>query len=243
MLIEFVVTFLVIFALESILSIDNAAVLAICVNRLKDEKQRKKALLYGIWGAYLFRGLSLFAIGWLLANPEVGNIFKIFGGLYLLRLAYTHFTPQKDSTEEGNLNWVETILSKMGIVLPLFWLVVIEVEVLDFVFSIDNLFAVSAMSDNIYVIFAAVGLAILSMRFVTQKMSKLMERFPYLETRAYIVILLIGLKLVAHGVVEFTNLEAIKHVLEAEWFDMAFSLTGMLLFLPIGVKKHEQIIS
>lgn len=241
MVIEFFVTFVVIFLLESILSIDNSAVLAICVNRLPDEKQRKKALLYGIWGAYLFRGLSLFAISWLMANPEIGNIFKIFGGLYLLRLAYTHFTPTKDSTEEGDLNYVERFLKALSITLPLFWLVVIEVEVLDFVFSIDNLFAVTAMTDNIYVIFAAVGLAILSMRFVTQKMSKLMEVYPYLETRAYIVILLIGLKLVLNGGFSFTNFESIKHILEAEWFDMAFSILGMLLFLPFGQRNTTDI--
>lgn len=236
MILEFLLIFSVIFLIECVLSADNAAVLAICVNRLPQE-QRKKALMYGIWGAYLFRGLSLFAINWLIQNPEVGNFAKILGGLYLLRLAWTHFTPAKDSTEEGNFGWVERILKMAGISLSLFWLVVIEVEVLDFVFSIDNLFAVGAMTDNIYIIIAAVFLAILTMRFVTQTMSVLMEKHPYLETRAYIVILLIGLKLVVNGALSFTNFETIKHIVEAEWFDMAFSVLSLLLFLPIDKTK------
>lgn len=236
MIFEFLITFTVIFLLESVLSIDNSAVLAICVNRLPVE-QRKKALMYGIWGAYLFRFLSLFAINWLIQNPEIGSFAKILGGLYLLRLAWTHFTPTKDSVEEGNFGWVESALKWSGISLSLFWLVVIEVEVLDFVFSVDNLFAVSAMTDNIYVIVAAVFLAILTMRFVTQTMSTLMEKHPYLESRAYIVILLIGLKLVVNGALSFTNFDTIKHIVEAEWFDMAFSVLSLLLFLPIGKTK------
>jgi YkoY family integral membrane protein len=236
---QLVITFVVIFALESVLSIDNAAVLAICVNRLPDQKERGKALRYGIWGAYLFRGLSLLGVGWLLANPEWGMLAKLIGGGYLLRLVWTHFTSKADSTEEGDFGWLERAIKWTGLSLSLFWLVVIEVEVLDFVFSIDNLLAVSAMSDNIYVIVAAVFMAILSMRFVTQTMSKLIEKHPWLETRAYYVIALIGLKLVISAVVAFFHIEAINHVLEAEWFDMAFSIASMALFLPIGISKDE----
>jgi len=236
---QLIITFMVIFALESVLSIDNAAVLAICVNRLHDQKDRGKALRYGIWGAYLFRGLSLLGVGWLLANPEWGMLAKVLGGAYLLRLVWTHFTKEPDSVEEGDFGWLERAINWTGLSLSLFWLVVIEVEVLDFVFSVDNLLAVSAMSDNIYVIIAAVFMAILTMRFVTQTMSRLVEKHPWLETRAYYVIALIGLKLVVSAVVAFLHIGAINHVLEAEWFDMAFSLTTMLLFLPIGASNKQ----
>jgi YkoY family integral membrane protein len=196
------------------------------------------ALRYGIWGAYLFRGLSLFFVSWLLNNPEFGNVGKILGGLYLARLAYKHFTPEVDSVEEGDVSWIERIVTPLGI--SLFWMVVIEVEILDFIFSIDNIFAVSAMTQNMYAIIAAVFLAILSMRFITQKMSVLMEKHPYLESRAYIVIALIGLKLVASGAASWAWPESsIARIIHAEWFDMVFSLLAIVLFLPIGISTKE----
>lgn len=236
-MVSLILLFLTIFILESVLSVDNAAVLAICVNRLPPE-QRGKALRYGIWGAYLFRGLSLFFVTWLLNNPDFGNFGKLLGGFYLCRLAYKHFTPQKDSTEEGDFGWLEKALKATGIVLPLFWLVVIEVEVLDFVFSLDNIFAVSAMTQNLYVIIAAVFLAILTMRFVTQKMSTLMEKYPYLENRAYIVIFLIGLKLGLTGIVSLIGLHWLDFM-HGEFADMIFSIITMSLFLPIFIQKKE----
>jgi YkoY family integral membrane protein len=223
----------VLFAIESVLSIDNAAVLAVCVNRLPEQKDRDHALTYGIVGAYLFRGASLLLVGWLLANPDWGSYIKIAGGLYLARLVWTHFTPEQDSSEEGDFSWLENAMKFLGLnKLSTFWLVVIEVEILDFTFSIDNILAVSAMSNNLYIIIAAVFLAILTMRFVTQKMSRLMDEYPYLEDRAYIVIGLIAFKLVATAILYFTPFDAVKSFVGSEMFDMVWSVVSVLLFLP-----------
>lgn len=236
-ILSFGLTFMVIFILESVLSIDNAAVLSLIINKLP-ENQRAKALTYGIWGAYLFRGLSILGVSWLLANPDYGAYLKILGGLYLLRLVYTHFTPQQDSTEEGDVSWLEKALKTLGITIPLFWLVVIEVEFLDFVFSIDNILACVAMSDNIYVIVSAVFLAILTMRFVIKKMSVLMERFPYLENRAYIVIGLIGFKLILSAISLIFGWKTLEHIFENHYSDLVFSIVTMAVFLPIFVPKQ-----
>tara|TARA_R110000868_G_scaffold14066_2_gene65589 strand:- start:275 stop:1096 length:822 start_codon:yes stop_codon:yes gene_type:complete len=241
LILQLLLTFITIFVIESVLSIDNAAVLAVCVNRLPDQKQRDHALTYGIVGAYLFRGLSLFLVGWLLANPDWGSYVKIVGGLYLARLVWAYFTPKKDSTEEGDFSWVENLLKFVGLgSISTFWLVVIEVEILDFTFSIDNILAVSAMSKNMYVIIAAVFLAILTMRFVTQTMSRLMEKHPYLEGRAYIVIGLIALKLIGTALLHFTTFEDVKEFVNAESFDMVWSVVSILIFLPIFVSKIEE---
>jgi len=243
LILQLLFTFATIFVIESVLSIDNAAVLAVCVNRLPDQKDRDHALTYGIVGAYLFRGLSLLLVGWLLANPDWGSYIKIAGGLYLARLVWAYFTPKKDSTEEGDFSWVENLLKFIGLgSISTFWLVVIEVEILDFTFSIDNILAVSAMSKNLYVIIAAVFLAILTMRFVTQTMSRLMEKHPYLESRAYVVIGLIALKLIGTALLHFTNFTDIKAFVDAESFDMVWSIISILIFLPIGVKKVKPIV-
>jgi predicted tellurium resistance membrane protein TerC len=81
----------------------------------------------------------------------------------------------------------------------------------------------------------------ISMRYMAAKMSRLMNIYPYLENRAYMVIFLIGLKLAFSGVLHFTGWESVKHVVDAEWFDMVFSTLSMALFLPLGVKKHEYV--
>ncbi len=232
-------TLLTIFMLESVLSIDNAAVLAARVVTLP-EKDRSKALTYGIVGAYVFRGLSLLGVGWLLANPQVGDYVKIFGGIYLIWLCYSHFTPKKDSIEEGGFS-LKNVFSFLGINISPFWLIVIEVEILDLVFSIDNLLACVAMSDNMWLIVIAVFLAIASMRFVTKKMSMLMEKHPYLENRAYWVICLIGVKLVVSALAHLMDLHYLVSIFENHYSDLIFSLLTMALFLPIGVNKKEYI--
>ena len=69
--------------IESLLSVDNAAVLATMVMDLP-EKQRNKALKYGIWGAYIFRGLAMIFASFLIQIWWL----KPLGGLYLLYLVY-----------------------------------------------------------------------------------------------------------------------------------------------------------
>src|SRR3954462_7862886 len=80
--------------IESLLSVDNAAVLATMVLDLPKD-QRPKALRYGILGAYLFRGLSLLFASILISIWWV----KPLGGLYLLWLALRYFFKKKRSVE------------------------------------------------------------------------------------------------------------------------------------------------
>ena len=81
--------------IESLLSIDNAAVLATMVMDLP-EKQRRKALKYGIWGAYLFRGLALVFASVLISVWWV----KPLGGLYLIYIALDWFI-KKNKNPDG----------------------------------------------------------------------------------------------------------------------------------------------
>lgn len=228
---------LIIIAVEVVLSFDNAAVLAVIVNKNLPPHQRKKALKYGLFGAYLFRGLSLFMVSWLLANPSVGTVFKILGGLYLIRLAYTGLTPNKDSVEEGEVTWAYDLIARMGI--GAFWSTIIVVEFVDLVFSLDNLIAVVSLSENFWIIMCGVAIGILAMRFVAGFFSKLLEKYPSLEMSAYIVIGLLGIKLILSGVADYVScLSGIKMVMESHFFDLAFSLAMMaIFFLPIMLNR------
>lgn len=182
--------------IESLLSVDNAAVLATMVLDLPKD-QRRKALKYGIFGAYLFRGICLF-----FASLLIGIWwFKPIGGIYLLVLAIKHFFFR--SKEEQNKSIDEEIKAKeqswlyrktLGSLGP-FWATVIMVELMDLAFSIDNVIAANAYTKNIILIWLGVFIGILAMRFVAQGFVRLMEKYPFLEACAYLVIGLLGVKL------------------------------------------------
>lgn len=230
--------------IESLLSVDNAAVLATMVMDLP-EAQRKKALKYGIIGAYVFRGLAmLFAsilikIWWL----------KPLGGLYLLYLVFDFWKGKQTKEKEDDVidkksNWLyRKTVGAMG---P-FWATVILVELMDMAFSIDNVFAAVAFTDNIVLVCAGVFIGILAMRFVAQSFVKLMEKYAFLETAAFIVIGILGLKLVASLYEHYYPETGISKFLASHTADIATSiLTVAVFFVPIMTsilfnfpKKHK----
>jgi predicted tellurium resistance membrane protein TerC len=77
-----------------------------------------------------------------------------------------------------------------------FWSTVLMVEAMDLVFSLDNVLAAGAFSTNIYIVCTGVFIGIITMRIVASYFVKLMARFPFLDFAAFIVISLLGIKLI-----------------------------------------------
>ncbi|TWR25580.1 DUF475 domain-containing protein [Mucilaginibacter achroorhodeus] len=219
--------------IESLLSVDNAAVLATMVLDLPKE-QRARALRYGIIGAYVLRGLCLFLAAWLV---EIWWL-KPLGGLYLLYLAFDYFkgkASKKNNTEdEGeesvdkNKNWLYK--STVGLI-GNFWATVALVELMDLAFSIDNVFAAVAFTDHKFLIYTGVFIGILAMRFVAQAFVKLMEKFSFLETIAFIVIGVLGIKLTASLYIHFYPESTVGKFLESEIADAAVSIFTVAVFV------------
>lgn len=224
------------FVLESLLSIDNAAVLAVMVKDLPGD-QKNKALRYGLLGAYVFRGLCLLCAVWLVKILWL----KILGGVYLFWLAWKHFFP-KDTNEDGVTNAKDSVVFKWAksIGMSPFWATVVLVEIMDLAFSIDNVFAAVALSDNFWIIMAGVAIGILAMRFVAGWFVKLLGKYPSLENSAFIVIALLGTKLILSGVVDYVPaLDQTKAILTNHWFDLVFSGVMMLIFfIPLLIRKR-----
>ncbi len=209
-----VLIFLNIMILEIVLSIDNAAVLAAMVKELPKDQQ-KKALTYGIAGAYVFRGLAL-----LFASVLIKLVWlKVAGGLYLMYLAYKALSSKVET--EG-----------MTIKIPFLsalWSTIVAIEMMDLVFSIDNVFAAVAFTPNLWLICGGVFIGILAMRFATTKFVKVLEKNPILERVAYWVIGALGLKLVSSYWLHDLNTESI---------DAVFSILTLLAFIiPLIIKK------
>lgn len=166
--------------LDSMLSVDNALVLAVVVEHLPVH-QRARALRYGILGAYAMRGFSIFSIAYLVHFWPL----KLAGSLYLLWLGGSHLLAREESGDTG------TPKRPAG-----FWRTVIQVEWLDLTFSLDNLIATVALANgNVVITIAGVFISILAMRFVASLFLRLVDRFPVLRQTAYVLVVFIGLKL------------------------------------------------
>ena len=217
--------------IESLLSVDNAAVLATMVMDLP-ESQRPKALKYGILGAYIFRGLCLIFAYWLIKIWWI----KPLGGLYLLYITVNYFfTKSTPDENDDTLNKSENIFYKytLGLLGP-FWATVALVELMDLAFSIDNVFAAVAYTKSIVLICLGVFIGILTMRFVAQGFITLMEKYPFLETVAFLVIGILGLKLTSSLYTHYFPQEKLSVFLEsheAEWYISI--LTVSIFVIPI----------
>jgi YkoY family integral membrane protein len=212
-----VLIFLNIMILEIVLSIDNAAVLAAMVKELPKDQQ-KKALTYGIAGAYVFRGLAL-----LFASVLIKLVWlKVAGGLYLMYLAYNALSTNVEQGGESKMTIKIPFLSAL-------WSTIVAIEMMDLVFSIDNVFAAVAFTPNLWLICGGVFIGILAMRFATTKFVKVLEKNPILERVAYWVIGALGLKLVSSYWLHDLNTESI---------DAVFSILTLLAFIiPLIIKK------
>lgn len=221
--------------LEGVLSIDNALVLGLLAKRLPPH-QRKKALTYGLVGAFAFRflaiGVAAFLLEW--------HIVKLLGGGYLAYIAIRHLffeTKEKEEEEfrvsdEGEVKLVrpsgreltaeeelEEIKERVPGPLPTeiterrpgtpyakFWPTVFVIEMTDIAFAVDSILAAIALvgrapaghegvHPKLWVIITGGILGVILMRFAAVIFIRLLERFPRFETSAYVLVAIIGAKL------------------------------------------------
>lgn len=185
--------------MECLLSVDNAVVLAAQTQVLLNKAEQRKSLVYGLWGAYLFRFIVI-GIGTYLINFwEI----KLAGSIYLFYLAFKFFYdqrhPKQAAEHEKEKEEREAARhkgkKKKRHVLSLFWRTVISIESMDIVFSIDSVLAALAVSDNPVVVLIGGMIGILCMRGVAEIIIKLMDIIPELQPMAYLLIGIIALKL------------------------------------------------
>jgi len=172
-------------ALEGLLSADNAMVLAVLVLGLP-KKQQRKALRYGIVGAFGFRAIATLLAVYLIRLAWV----KLLGAGYLLYLVYHHFG--SGAHVEGRRTAPR---AKPWLGLSAFWATVVKVELTDIVFAIDSILVAVAMSPKVWVILTGGILGIVMMRMVIGQLLSLVERYPLLVDAAFVIIGWVGFKL------------------------------------------------
>ncbi|WP_342430798.1 TerC family protein [Neobacillus sp. FSL H8-0543] len=203
LLLEYGWVLIVLVALEGLLAADNALVLAIMVKHLPEE-ERKKALFYGLAGAFVFRFLSLFVISFLVDVWQVQAI----GALYLLFMAINHIF-RKVVKSNGKEKLEDKTVKKSG-----FWMTVFKVELADIAFAVDSILAAVALAvvlpdtplpniggldgGKFLVIFAGGIIGLIIMRFAANQFVTLLERRPGLEVAAFAIVGWVGVKLAVY---------------------------------------------
>jgi YkoY family integral membrane protein len=172
--------------LEGLLSADNALVLAILVLGLPKDQQRK-ALRYGILGAFAFRILAILAATQLIAFAWV----KLVGGAYLAWLTFSHFFLH--GNEAGQRRAIKPARAWLG--MTAFWATVVKVELTDIVFAVDSILVAVALSSKKWVIIAGGILGIIAMRMVIGQLLAIVRKYPALVDGAFVIIGWVAIKL------------------------------------------------
>ncbi|SCS52289.1 TerC family protein [Staphylococcus caeli] len=197
--------------LEGLLAADNAVVMAVMVKHLPPE-QRKKALFYGLLGAFVFRFISLFLIS------IIAHFWWIqaLGAIYLLYMSIRNlisFFKEKDhqdqdGTDDHHFDEEGTEIHASP---KTFWATVLKVEFADIAFAIDSMLAALAIAVTLpavgihfggmdlgqfAVMFLGGMFGVIIMRFAATWFVNLLNKYPGLEGAAFAIVGWVGIKLV-----------------------------------------------
>ncbi|MEN9935891.1 MAG: hypothetical protein RLZZ387_2470 [Chloroflexota bacterium] len=192
--------------LECILSIDNAAVMGAMVAHLPTDRttpwptwlrpilgwsdrllgcQKDAALKVGLFGAYAGRVIMLALAAYIMQAPWM----QILGAAYLIYLGMSHFVKHQLHVNDGE----DVAQARKGG----FWSVVLALNLADMAFSLDNVVAAVALSDQFWIVAVGVGIGIVMMRFAAVIFTRLMAWEPALEHAAFLLLFAIGGELLA----------------------------------------------
>jgi predicted tellurium resistance membrane protein TerC len=224
------IAFTTLLALEVVLGIDNVVFISILAGKLRTDQQSTARTL-GLGLAMLMRIALLLSLSWIIRltaplfvafGQEISgrDLILIVGGLFLLGKS-THEIHQRIEGDEGHLS---------ARVRPSFASVVVQILLLDVVFSLDSVITAVGMVDDIGIMISAVMVAVAFMMLFAGPVSKFIERHPTIKMLALSFLLLIGVTLIADG---FD-----RHIPRGYiYFGMAFSVFVEMLNLRVR-KPH-----
>ena len=193
------IAFLTLVALELVLGVDNVIFISILAGKLPADQQQR-ARTTGIAMAVLTRILLLFSLSWIIGLTEPlftvlqfeisgRDLVLIAGGLFLLWKS-VHEIHQKLEGETGHTS---------AQVRAAFWNVIIQIMILDIVFSLDSVITAVGMVDELSIMIAAVIIAAVVMVFTARPLGNFVERHPTVKMLALSFLLLIGFTLIVEG--------------------------------------------
>ena len=215
---EIAISLLTLVALEIVLGIDNIVFLSILSGKLP-EHQQKKARRWGLLLAMFLRLGLLSLISFIMQLKN--ELFSVFGhgfsGKDLIMLAGGLFLLFKSTSEiyhkmEGEHGDVSKSIRKIT-----FANILVQILIMDLVFSLDSIITAVGMAEHLWVMFAAVIISVGIMLFAAEPISKFVNTHPAFKMLALAFLLLIGFSLMSEGF----GIEIPKGYI---YFSMAFSL-------------------
>ncbi len=228
------IAFLTLTLLELVLGIDNIVFISILAGKLPPEQQ-SKARFIGLALALVMRVILLFSLSWVIGltaplftviGQEISgrDLVLLIGGLFLLAKS-THEIHSALEGEEGH---------KTAKVYPSFIGVLIQIMLLDIVFSLDSVITAVGMVDNLWVMIAAVVISIGFMMAFAETIGSFVQKHPTIKMLALSFLILIGVMLIAEGLDQHIPKGYI-------YFAMAFSVIVEILNMRLRKGKTEPV--
>lgn len=220
--------------LEVVLGIDNIVFISVLADRLPNE-QRGKARQLGLAAAMITRILLLFSITWIIGltaplfnafGREISgsDLILIAGGLFLLSKSTREIHLSLEGARDG--------VKRTSGPAPTLFGVLVQIAILDIVFSLDSVITAVGMAEDLGVMVTAIVLAVVVMMIAANPLGDFVSKHPTVKMLALSFLLLIGTSLVAEGM----SFHIPKGYI---YFAMAFSVG--VEFLNIRIKGHPTV--
>ena len=224
------VALLTLTALEIVLGVDNIIFISILVDRLPPE-QRQRARMIGLSLAMIMRILLLLSLAWMmkltsplftLLGEEVSgrDLILIVGGLFLIWKSTTEIHAHLEGEAEEHDTKVAG-----------FYSVLVQIALLDIVFSLDSVITAVGMADHVPIMVAAIVIAVGVMMFSAKAIGEFVENHPTVKMLALSFLILVGVALLGEGM----DLHIPKGYI---YFAMAFSV--VVEMLNMRVRRHAR---
>jgi len=238
-----IIAFLTLAILEIVLGIDNIIFISIIANRLPIEI-RNQVRRFGLLFALITRVLLLLSLSWVMGlTSPLFNVFNqdisgrdlilLLGGLFLLWKSSKEIYLEVEAVEHEKVSQEASTSNSEEIkksTKKLFWGSVIQIGILDIVFSLDSVITAVGLVDEILIMVAAVIVSMLIMLFAAKPIGDFVNHHPSIKVLALSFLSVVGIVLIAEGL----NFHIPKGYI---YFGMAFSFGVEILNIRSRTKK------
>ena len=239
---ESIISFVVLVILEVVLGIDNVIFVSIIMNRLKEQKDQKRARRFWMITGIIMRSLLLLGLGWLLAQKgkslfsiagkgfDLASLVMLAGGLFLIykSVMEIHGKLEGEDPNQALSNKKSLSFGKaMG-----------QILVIDAVFSFDSIITAGGTAKHVEIMIAAVVVAMTVMFVFSPVISAYIHKHPTLKMLALSFLVMIGLSLVIEGWDPEKAHEL--HLKNYIYFGMAFSFIVQMLNMAMMSREAKR---
>lgn len=235
-----IIAFLTLAALEIVLGIDNIIFISVIANRLPAE-MRDQVRRFGLMFALVTRILLLLSLSWVmgLTDPlfnalgqEISgrDLILLSGGLFLIWKASKEIYLEVEAEEEAPIEQKEMQKEMSKAKAKVFWGAVVQIGILDIVFSLDSVITAVGLVDEISIMVAAVLVSVAVMLYAAKSIGDFVHRHPSIKVLALSFLTIVGMVLIA----ESMDIHIPKGYV---YFAMAFSLFVEFLNIRARTKK------